>query len=157
MLMWKSLLRDLLLTLVREQNFQAHPKGSLHLAVRPRQLGLLLHVWASLVWVAPSCLQKKRHSPGSGGWCCSTAVEELLLLLQNTDSFHHCTSGDDIFTVVMVKRRAPSVAKAGVLCWTALSSSSRRSSSDRLLPNDEFMATAAESLLFCLLGKLYRV
>lgn len=57
----------------------------------------------------------------------------------------------------MVKQCVPSVGKAGVLCWTAFSSSSRRSSSDRLLPNDEFMATAEESPLFCLLGKLERV
>lgn len=47
-----------------------------------------------------------------------------------------------------------SVAKAGVLCCTALSSNSRRSSSDRLLPS-EFIAPADESLLFCLLGRLY--
>lgn len=51
--------------------------------------------------------------------------------------------------------RVPSVGKAGVLCWTALSSRSSRSSSDRLLPRVEFMAD--DSLLFCLLGKLSRV
>ncbi|KAG7259605.1 hypothetical protein CRUP_002582 [Coryphaenoides rupestris] len=37
----------------------------------------------------------------------------------------------------------------GVLCWTALSSSSRRSSSDRLLPREEFMAAGEDSLFFC--------
>lgn len=47
----------------------------------------------------------------------------------------------------------PSVGKAGVLCWTALSSRRRRSSSDRLLPRAEFML---ESLLFGLIGKLYK-
>lgn len=47
----------------------------------------------------------------------------------------------------------PVVGNDGELCCTALSSSSSRSSSDRLLPRAEVMATVDE-LDFCLFGKL---
>ena len=48
------------------------------------------------------------------------------------------------------------VGKEGEFCCTALSSSSSRSSSDRLLPRAEVMAAADESDGFCLFGKLSR-
>ena len=48
------------------------------------------------------------------------------------------------------------VGKEGEFCCTALSSSSSRSSSDRLLPRAEVMAAADESGGFCLFGKLSR-
>lgn len=46
------------------------------------------------------------------------------------------------------------VGKEGEFCWTALSSRSSLSSSDRLLPRAELMAAADWSADFCLLGKL---
>ena len=51
---------------------------------------------------------------------------------------------------------APVVGKEGEFCCTALSSSSSRSSSDRLLPRAEVMAAADGSDGFCLFGKLSR-
>lgn len=44
--------------------------------------------------------------------------------------------------------------KPGGLCWTAFSSSNRRSSSERLLPREELMTVGEGSADFCLLGKL---
>lgn len=46
------------------------------------------------------------------------------------------------------------VANDGELCWTALSSRSSRSSSDRLVPRADAMAAEDESDGFCLFGKL---
>lgn len=50
----------------------------------------------------------------------------------------------------------PVVGKDGELCWTALSSRSSRSRSDRLVPRAEVMAAEDESDDFCLFGKLDR-
>lgn len=49
---------------------------------------------------------------------------------------------------------APPVGKPGGLCCTAFSSSSRRSSSERLLPREELIMVGEGSADFCLLGKL---
>lgn len=46
------------------------------------------------------------------------------------------------------------VGKPGGLCCTAFSSSSRRSSSERLLPREELITVGEGSADFCLLGKL---
>lgn len=50
----------------------------------------------------------------------------------------------------------PVVGNDGELCWTALSSRSSRSRSDRLVPRAEVMAGEDESDDFCLFGKLDR-
>lgn len=50
----------------------------------------------------------------------------------------------------------PVVGNDGELCCTALSSSSSRSSSDRLLPSADVMAAVDEADDFCLFGKLQR-
>lgn len=52
------------------------------------------------------------------------------------------------------RQNVPLAAKQGALCCTALSSSRRRSSSDRLQPSAEVMAAEAESEDLSLFGKL---
>lgn len=140
------------------QSSPVHPGDSPRSAARPPDPGPR-SAWASLSSRAHFCLPEGCYSPG----CHSEDSEPQAA---GGLSWPHlgrgrkkgCSSLSPLGTQSQRVRlpRDPILpaGKPGELCCTAFSSSSRRSSSDKLLPREELIIAGEGSADFCLLGKL---
>lgn len=154
----------MILTLGWAQSSPVHPRDSPHWAARPPDHGPH-SAWASLWSGAQLCPPMGCYSPGchSGGsepqavggwsWPHLGRVREKRWSALTPLGIQRPAGGSGGGRRVYRDSVLPA-GKPGGLCCTAFSSSSRRSSSERLLPREELITVGEGSADFCLLGKL---